>query len=137
MTPAFLLRLMHYTRLSHRPRQPEDGMCVEFANALRAATLDGSLGAVWLHPAQELCFGHNTGIRAAVSRAMGMHVGVADYLFLWETGAAALEAKYGRGKLTDHQSDFAEWCERTGVPHRVFRTVDEGLSHLRTFGVLG
>lgn len=137
MTPAFLPRLMHYTTLSHRPRQPEDGMCVEFANALRAATLDGSLGAVWLHPAQELCFGHKTGIRAAVSRAMGMHVGVADYLFMWANGACALEAKFGKGRMTENQSDFAAWCEANGVPHRVFRSVDEGLSLLEGFGVLG
>lgn len=111
-------------------------MCVEFANALRAATLDGSLAAVWLHPAQELCFGHKTGVRAAISRAMDMHVGVSDYLFLWDGGAGVLEAKYGRNGLTDGQKDFLAWSDARGVRHGVFRSVDEGLTQLRTWGVL-
>lgn len=134
---AFLARLMHYKPLGWgMTLQPEDRMCVTFANALRAATLEGRLRAVWLHPAQELCFGHKTGVRAAVSRAMGMHVGVSDYLFLWEGGSAALEAKHGRGRLTDKQSDFAAWCAREGVPHDVFRSAQEGLDKLKTLGVL-
>lgn len=111
-------------------------MCVAFANELRAATLDGRLRAVWLHPAQELCFGHRTGVRAAISRAMGMHVGVGDYAFMWADGAGALEAKHGRGALTDAQEDFRLWCEHRGVRHAVFRSVDEGLERLRDWGVL-
>lgn len=131
-----LLRLMHYQPLARPARQPEDAMCVEFANALRAATLDGSLRAVWLHPAQELCFGHKTGVRAAISRAMGMHVGVSDYVFLWDGGAGVLEAKHGRNGLSPGQKDFRDWCKQQGVSFGLFRTVDEGMAQLRAWGVL-
>jgi hypothetical protein len=135
--PAWLVRVLAYVKLSPRTRvQPEDAMCVQFANALRAATIDGKMTGVWLHPAQELCHGHRTGVRAAISRAMGMHVGVSDYLFLWEDGAGALEAKHGRNGLTPGQDDFRAWCESQGVRHAVFRSVDEGVAILRAWGVL-
>lgn len=133
---AAILRLMFFRPVANARIQPEDAMCIEFADELRAATIEGRLRAVWIHPAQELCFGHKTGVRAAISRAMGMHVGVTDYVFLWADGSAALEAKHGRGKLTDSQSDFATWCAHLGIPHRVFRSAAEGLGELERLGVL-
>lgn len=137
MTPAYLVRVLSYTRLSARVRiQPEDRMCVEFANTLRALALEGKFRGIFLHPAQELCFGHRTGVRAAISRAMGMHVGVADYLFMAGDRSAALEAKYGRNGMTRPQDDFAAWCAREGIPHRTFRTVDEGLASLAEWGFI-
>ncbi|WP_226018447.1 hypothetical protein [Novosphingobium sp. FKTRR1] len=135
--PIYLARVLAYVKLSPRTRvQPEDAMCVRFANELRAATLDGRLRGVWFHPANELCYGHRTGVRAAISRAMGMHIGVADFVFQWADGSAALEAKYGKNGLTAGQDDFRAWCEREGVRHRVFRSVEEGLDALREWGVL-
>lgn len=134
---TFLIRLMAYTSLTSRTRvQPEDAMCVQFASNLRVATVQGRLKGVWLHPAQELCYGHATGLRAAISRAMGMHVGVADYLFLWDGGSAALEAKIGKGRLTPAQTDFQTWCTTQGVRHREFRSIEEGLQALRDWGLL-
>lgn len=135
-TPAFIIRLMGYVSLSRRTRvQPEDAMCVQFASTLRGLTIEGRIRGVWFHPAQELCFGHRTGVRAAISRAMGMHVGVGDYVFLWDGGAGVLEAKHGRNGLTQGQDDFRAWCEAQGVLHGVFRTVDEGMAYLTRWGV--
>ena len=128
---------MGYVRLSARTKlQPEDAMCCQFAGILRAYTLEGRLRGVWFHPAQELCHGHRTGVRAAISRAMGMHVGVSDYVFLADDRSAALEAKHGRNGLTQGQDDFRAWCEREGIPHRTFRTIEEGLAHLAELGFL-
>jgi hypothetical protein len=136
-TPSFLVRLMHYAGLSRGTEvQPEDNMCVIFANQLRELSLQGKLRAVWLHPANELCFGHKTGVRAAISRAMGMHVGVSDYVFLTGSRGFALEAKFGKNGLTDNQKDFREWCAHADVPHRVFRSVEEGINALREWGLI-
>lgn len=136
-TPPFLISLMQYASLSRGMKiGPEDAMCVQFANSLRKMTLEGNLHAVWVHPANELCFGHKTVLRAAVSRAMGMHKGISDYLFLTGSGGFALEAKHGKGKMTDNQSDFAQWCALESVPHRVFTSVDQGLDALREWGVI-
>lgn len=134
-TPAFLVRVLNYVRLSARVKiQPEDRMCCEFAGYLRAASFDGRLRGIWFHPAQELCHGHRTGVRAAISRAMGMHVGVSDFVFMASDASLALEAKHGRNGLTQGQDDFRAWCESQGVPHRTFRTVEEGFSILAQFG---
>lgn len=136
-TPAFLVRLMRYTSLSRGTRLgPEDASCVAFANELRVATIEGRMRAVWVHPAQELCFGHKTGVRAAVSRAMGMHVGVSDYLFMMRDGSLAIEFKSKSGSMTEGQKAFAQWCEAMGVPHHVVRSAEAGLQILRDAGVL-
>lgn len=137
MIPA-LARLMSYTRLSARVRLgPEDRMALDFATRLRVATLENRLRAVWTHPANELAGGAGQPtVAAALARALGLITGTSDYLFLWEAGAAALEAKSATGTMTPGQRDFAAWCAAIGVPHHVFRTADEGEAILRRLGVL-
>ncbi|QUT04032.1 hypothetical protein KFK14_12835 [Sphingobium phenoxybenzoativorans] len=136
-TPGFLVRLMTYVRLSRNVRLgPEDFMACEFANRLRVATLEGRLHAVWTHPAQELAHGHRNGVAGAISKALGLVTGTSDYLFLWDGGSAALEAKSQTGTLTQAQKDWREWCAHRGVPFHVFRTADEGEAILRGLGVL-
>ena len=136
-TPAFLLRLMRYEPIRGRVKLgPEDLLCIEFANILREKTLTGDLRAVWSHPANELCYGHKTGVKAAIARAMGMHIGTPDYLFLSPWGSLALEAKSKRGTQTRNQKDFEQWCLQIGVPYKIFRTVDEGLDALRGAGMV-
>jgi len=115
---------------------PEDALCIEFANVLREMTLTGQLRAVWSHPANELCHGHKTGVKAALARAIGMHVGTPDYLFLGPDNSLALEGKSERGSLSPGQRDFEQWCLQIGVPYRIFRTVEEGLDALRAQGMV-
>lgn len=137
-SPAFLLRLMQHAGLSSalaRRLGPEDRMACQFAADLRKATLEGRLRAVWTHPANELV-GAATGPTAAIARALGLHRGVSDYLFMWGGGNLALEAKSARGRLSDHQSDFERWCFLNNVPFIVFRTVEEGCDTLKNFGIL-
>ena len=135
--PTFLVRLMSYAPLSGRLRiGPEDSMAIDFATRLRIATLEGRLRAVWLHPAQELAHGHRNGVAGAISKALGLITGVGDYLFLWDIGSAALEAKSKVGQQTPPQKDFQAWCELNNVPYHVFRTADEGEAILRKLGVL-
>jgi hypothetical protein len=47
-----------------------------------------------------------------------------------------LEAKSKTGSLTPSQKDWREWCQLHGVRHAVFRSVDEGETALRDWGVL-
>lgn len=136
-TPAFLIRLMAYVRLSRSVKLgPEDSMCIDFATRLRLATIEGRLSAVWCHVPNQLANGHKTGVRAAIARAMGMHVGSPDYLFLWNDGSAVLEAKSGTGSLSPGQKDFRDWAIASAVPHFVFRTADEGEEILIGLGIL-
>ena len=136
MTP--IIRLMQHAGVSRdlfRRMGPEDQMACQFAADLRVASIEGRLDAVWFHPASELAYGHKTGASAAKARTLGMHKGIYDYVFLWGTGAAALEAKSDVGRQTDGQKDFAHWCAAHGVQHSVFRSVPEGLGLLKGWGI--
>ena len=143
-TPTFLVRLMSYTGLARTARlTAEDEMAIGFANDLRKAVLEGRLRAVFCHPANELAgFVTMKGgkvrvpVQIAIARALGLITGTADYLFLWNGGCCALEAKSETGGLRLAQRDFRDWCKLNGVPYHVFRSAEEGLSILRGYGVL-
>ncbi|CAB5162434.1 hypothetical protein UFOVP152_28 [uncultured Caudovirales phage] len=140
-TPAYLLRLMHYVKLTRVTLGPEDLTCMAFVTELRAATLGGRLRAVWTHPANELAGLSPRSprpmlVRAAIARALGLITGSSDYLFLWEGGSLAMEFKSDKGSLTDGQRDFRSWCADMGVPFHVVRSASAGLQILRDAGVL-
>lgn len=142
--PAFLLRLMSHKNLSAGFRLgPEDREAYSFANDLRAATREGRLGAVWLHPANELAGQtivragrHIASPRAALARALGLIAGASDYLFLWQSGSAVIEFKARDGRLSQSQRDFAAWCAEHHVPFHIARTSAEGQGILRELGIL-
>lgn len=137
MLQAALLRLMSYQSLSRNVRLgPEDMVALDFATRMRVATIEGRLKAVWFHPANELANGHRTGIPGAIARALGMHRGVVDYVFLGRARSIALEAKSAKGPQSPIQKDFEAWCAANGVPYRIFRTAGEGEAILREEGLL-
>ena len=138
MSIATLLHLMMPQKLSAGLKLgQEDKICIEFANRLRAWTLQRQLIAVWSHIPNELAGGtNNAKIRYAVAKALGMITGTADYLFLWNDGGAALEMKAKHGVQTDNQKHFQAWCVMMGVPYYVVYSADEGESILRNLGIL-
>lgn len=143
-TPPFLVRLMDHRPLSSGFKLgPEDTEAYRFAMDLRAATLAGTLKAVWLHPANEL--GGQTTLRkgkrvatplAALARALGLITGASDYLFLHATGSLAIEFKSATGSLSPGQRDFRDWCEAQGVPFYTARSAALGCAILREKGLL-
>ena len=141
-TPGYLIRLMMHHPLSAGMRLgPEDAAAYQFAQDLRAASIERRLLAVWTHPANELCGLPRDApgrfkVRAAIARALGLITGTSDYLFLWAGGSAAIEFKAADGRLEAEQRDFRDWCGACGVPFHVVRSAAEGLAVLRDAGVL-
>lgn len=135
---AILSRITRRLDISRLRLKPEETLAVAFADALRDATFDGSLRAVWTHPANEIA-GRRSGlskIRYAIAKRMGLIDGTADYLFLWADGSGALEAKVGSNGQQPNQLDFEWWCKKNGVRYHVFTSVEEGLSTLKEWGAL-
>lgn len=135
-TPAWMAKLLTYAPLSaaiKRRLGPEDRIALEFTDALRIASLEGRLLAVWVHPANELA-GKATGTMVAVARAIGLIPGCPDYLFLAADRSLAIELKAGDGKQSEKQKLFQQWCELCGVPYHICRSADEALSILKTEG---
>lgn len=138
-TPPFLTRLMQHRSLSVRFKLgPEDSEAYRFANALRAAALEGRLSAVFLHPANELANskGKRVSPAIALAKALGLITGASDYLFLWDGGSAAIEFKSAKGSLSKGQRDFRDWCAAQGVPFHIARSCEQGLQILKDMGVL-
>lgn len=135
---AIMSRIMRRGNISNLKLKPEERLAVDFADALRDATLSGELRAVWTHPANEIA-GRRSGlsmIRYAIAKRMGLIDGTADYLFLWADGSGALEAKVGSGRQQDNQIDFQWWCDANGVRYSVFTSVEDGMNKLREWGAL-
>ena len=151
------MSFMHVVRLMMRPRidglklGPEDKVGVEFATQLRQWTIEGRLRAVWTHIPNEIAGSGGSRhadekvrktsarlaqIRYAIAKALGLIVGFSDYVFLWDGGCAALEAKSAKGEQRPGQIDFQKWCEDRNVPYRIFTTPQEGYAILRELGVL-
>lgn len=128
--------------MHHKPVRaklgPEDSEAYRYANALRAATLERRLHAIWLHPANELASAPNGRLRlqAGIARGLGLITGAPDYLFLWPTGCMAQEFKSKTGSLNPNQRHFKAWCEQEQVPYHIVRSTEQGLGLLREAGVL-
>lgn len=138
--PSFLsaiMRLMAYSAPRNLRLKAEEKLAIEFANALRVATIEGRLRCVWTHPANEIAGRQNrlAQIRYTIAKAMGLIDGTSDYLFLWANGSGALEAKVGKNGQQPNQVDFEVWCSEIGVPYRTFTSVDEGLLILNGWGI--
>lgn len=139
--PSFLsaiVRLMAYAHPRNLRIKAEEKLAIDFANSLRAATIEGRLRCVWTHPANEIAGRQNrlAQIRYTIAKAMGLIDGTADYLFLWSAGSGALEAKVGKNGQQPNQIDFEAWCTEMAVPYRTFTSVSEGLSILSQWGIL-
>ena len=136
-TPSHLVRLMQHVPFRAK-LGPEDAESYAFANQQREATLNGSLRAVWTHPANELAYakGGKQTAQAGKARALGLITGTSDYLFLAKDGAIAIEFKSDTGRLTEGQSDFSKWCLGCGVPYFIVRSAEAGLTILANHGVL-
>jgi hypothetical protein len=136
--PAFIVRLMHRPALSpYAKLGPEDRISIEFANQLRAWTLEGRLKAVFFHAANEVGGGtKNAAIRYAVAKALGLITGTYDFTFLSDRGAWVIEMKAGKNRPTDGQKDFAAWCDMHGVKNAVCYSAGEAEIKLKEWGVL-
>lgn len=116
--------------------RPEQQICMEFADKLRALELDGKLTCVWTHVPNEIGYNQNRVAQTiyAAAKAMGMIVGTSDYLFLGATSSLAMEAKSKTGQQHQGQKDFEAWCLSKGVPYKLFRSADEGIEILKEQG---
>ncbi len=127
--PLYLYRLFRirqgtfgYSRL----KKPEERLQYEVANMLRAASLDGTLRAVWTHPANEGISRKQFGVKL---KALGRLSGAPDLWFVWTGGGGMIELKVGPkirpSSLTDNQKDVQQWAVERGVNHAVCTSAEE------------
>lgn len=120
--------------------EPEQRICIEFADRMRTHTLKGTYRGIWGHIPNE---GKRHNIVGAIMRAMGMLAGATDYYFMWDnTGSpfsehcGVLEAKSPGGAIQPSQKLYAAMCEHFCIPHAYFHSSEEGEAILRLWGAI-
>lgn len=133
MTPQMAIaNLMMRDKIpAHWRVQPEERICIEFADTMRRYVLTGLYSGLWMHLANE---GKRHPVTAIVMKAMGMLTGAPDYVFMWEGGNAVIEFKVGKTKQTPFQEFFQIWADDSKVTYALCRTADQAVDLLRELG---
>lgn len=80
--------------------------------------------------------GNRNAITGAIMKREGVKAGIADIVILRNPGNAALiEVKNSKGKLSDKQAAFADWCDANGFPFVVVRGLDDVKAFLTSAGI--
>lgn len=113
--------------------KPEEKLCIDFADAMRKATLEGHYRGIWGHIPNE---GKRHALVGIILRAMGLIKGSTDYFFMWDGGHLVMEAKIPGGEIRFTQKLYRAWCGYANIPHAYFRSVEDGIGILRERGAL-
>lgn len=117
---------------SKRPLTGEDKITYDFRQWLTDETIEGRIGFVWFHVANEIS-DNKAFVFGAKLRALGKLPGVSDYIFIKGNRSAVLELKSGKNRLSDSQHIFLDWCAQHGVLYCVARSVEEAQEFVKLF----
>lgn len=132
--PSFLVLLLYRPTLPRHIRvKPEEAISIDIANRLRKASLEGRLAAVWSHISNE---GRRSRIAGMVLNAVGLIAGAPDYFFIGASGGGLIEVKTLKGKMSERQTQYKQWCALVGVRHAVCFSADEVCATLKDWGLL-
>jgi hypothetical protein len=98
--------------------KPEDHECALLCNELRKLVLNNKFNGLFLHIENEL----NKSPSAQYSllkKITGKIPGSPDYLFLRDGYGMFIEMKAGKGKQSESQKMFQEWCDHNNVNYYV------------------
>ena len=123
----FLLPIFKYSIPRNTRIEPEQRICIEISNKLKELSVTGKYKGVWFHVANE---GKRSKIVACLLKAMGLHSGVSDYVFVWSGGALFAEIKVKGNSPTTNQKIFKKWCEEVGLEYQVFYDCESLLERL-------
>lgn len=131
--------------IKKKRQHPEQDLCMCFVreiDALKAyGIIQSDLILIRLTLGASIGTTKNRVMAASIERAMGAHPGASDFLLVWRdkiTGLPKilfLEAKIKGNYQQDNQKDFERKAKDAGCLYKIFHTVDEGLSQLKSSGV--
>jgi hypothetical protein len=125
--------LIPYKSLSYSLLKEEQKICVEFANHLRQLTLNGDFPYIWFHIANEFIPSQRINFSFDLKQKhMGKITGLPDYCFISAKDSFFIEFKTAKGKQTEHQKLFEEWCKDNDIRYYIFRSANEGIEFLST-----
>lgn len=115
--------------VSSESLKPEQSICVDFANALRALTFEKKLSYVWFHVPNEFLPSARINYTFELKQKhMGKISGVPDYCFMSSQDCFFIEFKAGKGRLSPNQKIFESWCLAKKIPYFLCFSAQEGLT---------
>ena len=107
----------------------EDSLTNKVAMALTRYSLDGQLKGVWFHVPNESVVSKDNKLtdilRIKRKHSMGLINGVPDLVFVSKDKTVFIELKTEKGRLSESQIFFREWCKDEGIDYFVARSVEE------------
>ena len=74
--------------------------------------------------------------RAINLKKMGVLPGVSDLVIGYRGKMYCLELKNEKGKQSDRQKNFEQWCTDCGIPYVLVRSVDDVHEALKEWGIM-
>jgi|SRR5690348_2419317 hypothetical protein len=119
--------LIPYKSIDYSKLKEEQKMCVEFANSMRQRTLSGGFPYIWFHISNEFLPSTRTNYSFDLKlKHMGKFSGLPDYCFISKTDSFFIEFKSKKGKQSDNQKIFQEWCDSSKIDYYICRNFKEG-----------
>lgn len=110
----------------------EDRNRLDFVNYCRELTYNDTLRCVWFSVPNEFG-GNKQRLYGAKLGVLGRVSGAPDLVFLWPNKSLCLEFKASKGKLSENQKIFQEWCQYNNVDYHVVYSCDQAKSILNQY----
>ena len=129
------------SKVCHLPSlKGEDALTNKVVLQLTGYSIEGELKGVWFHVPNESVVSKENKLkdilRIKKKHCMGLINGVPDLVFISKNNTLFIELKTAKGRLTESQLYFQEWCIDEGVDYFVARSVEEVTTILKEKGFL-
>lgn len=118
----------------------EDALANQIAMKLTEYSIEGKLKGIWFHVPNESVVSKSNMLtdilRIKRKHSMGLINGVPDLVFISKEKALFVELKTAKGRLSESQQLFKEWCIDEGIGYYVSRSVEDIEKILTETGLL-
>lgn len=120
--------LLPHKQISYALLKEEQKMCIEFANHMRQLSLNGNFPYVWFHIANEFIPTSRVNFSFDLKQKhMGKITGLPDYCFMSANDNFFIEFKTAKGKQSENQKLFEEWCKANDIKYYLCRSSKDGI----------
>lgn len=127
-----LLMLWKASRAPNTKIGPEHRECLKLVSFLQSQVLEHGNRLIWLHIANEYA-GKPRYVFGQLLKALGKIAGAPDYALVKDGRVLFLEMKASKGKQSDMQLFFADWCKWAGCPYEIAYSFQEAVIILKKY----
>lgn len=107
----------------------EDALTNKVAMTLTGYTLDNKLKGIWFHVPNESVVSKENKLKDILriqrKHCMGLINGVPDFVFISKNKTLFIELKTEKGRLSEYQLYFRDWCADEQIDYYIARSVEE------------